>query len=65
MRVLLFALPLLLAACGSIDTSPGASGVPDMPFGRPGNERGSQSTTGAITLDRELPPGDPRRSMWH
>jgi len=54
-------LLLLLGACGAVDTSPGASGVPDMPFGQPGWERGSQSTSGAITLNRELAPGDPRR----
>jgi len=57
----LLPLLLLLGACGAVDTSRGASGVPDMPFGQPGFERGSQSTTGAVTLDRELPPGDPRR----
>lgn len=54
-------LLLLLGACGAVDTSRGASGVPDMPFGQPGFERGSQSTSGSITLNRELTPNDPRR----
>jgi hypothetical protein len=53
---------LLLAACGAVDTSPGVSGVPDIPFGRPGFERGSQTIGGQTILDRELPPGDPRRN---
>lgn len=61
MRLFPLGLLLLLGACGGVDTSPGASGVPDMPFGRPGFERGFQSTTGGVTLDRELAPNDPRR----
>lgn len=54
-------LLLLLAGCGAVDSSPGASGVPDMPFGEPGFQRGFQSTSGRITLDRELAPQDRRQ----
>jgi len=61
MRLSPLGLLLLLGACGSVNTAPGASGVPDMPFGQPGFERGFQSTSGNITLDRELTPNDPRR----
>ncbi len=61
MRAFPLGLVFLLGACGAVDTSPGSSGVPDMPFGRPGFERGSQSTSGAVTLNRELTPNDPRR----
>ncbi|UPY36885.1 hypothetical protein [Sediminicoccus sp. KRV36] len=61
MRLTLLGLAVLLGACGSVDTSPGSSGVPDMPFGQPGFERGFQSTTGGLTLNRELTPNDPRR----
>lgn len=61
MRLFPLGLVLLLGACDSVDTSRGASGVPDMPFGQPGFERGFQSTTGGLTLDRELTPNDPRR----
>jgi hypothetical protein len=61
MRIYPLGLVLLLGACGAVDTSPGSSGVPDMPFGRPGFERGFQSTSGTVTLDRELTPNDPRR----
>ena len=53
-------LLLLLSACGAVDTSAGASGVPDMPFGQAGFERGSQSISGGTTLNREAPPVDPR-----
>lgn len=56
-----FLLLLLLGACGTVDTSRGSSGVPDMPFGQPGFERGFQSTSGSVTLNRELTPNDPRR----
>lgn len=55
------AMMLLLAACGSVNTAPGASGVPDIPFGQLGFERGFESTSGTITLNRELTPNDPRR----
>lgn len=61
MRLLPLALPLLLGACANVDTSPGSSGVPDMPFGTPSFQRGYQTTGGAILLDREMTPSDPRR----
>ena len=61
MRLLPLGLLILLSACSAVDTSPGSSGVPDMPFGQPGFQRGFQSTTGGLTLDRELTPNDPRR----
>ena len=64
MRVLTFGLLLMLGACSGLDTSSGASGFPDMPFGQPGFQRGSQSTSGQTTLNRELPPNDPRRFAW-
>lgn len=60
-RLFPLGLALLLGACGSVDSSPGSSGVPDMPFGQPGFERGFQSTSGSVTLDRELTTNDPRR----
>lgn len=61
MRVLPLGLMLLLGACANVDTSPGSSGVPDMPFGPASFQRGYQTTSGQIVLDRELTPGDPRR----
>jgi hypothetical protein len=61
MRLFPLGLLLFVGACGAVDTSPGASGVPDMPFGQPGFQRGYQSATGGLTLDRELTPNDPRR----
>lgn len=61
MRLYPLGLVLLLGGCGSVDTSRGASGVPDMPFGQAGFERGFQSTSGSVTLNRELTPNDPRR----
>ncbi|MBX9752098.1 MAG: hypothetical protein K5Q68_21095 [Roseococcus sp.] len=61
MRVFPLGLLLLLGACGSVDTSPGSSGVPDMPFGPATFQRGYQTTGGTIVLDRELTPNDPRR----
>ena len=56
MRVLPFGILLLLTACAQLDTSPGASGVPDIPFGQAGFERGSQSISGQTILNRELAP---------
>ena len=61
MRLFPLGLLLLLVACGSVDTSPGSSGVPDMPFGPASFQRGYQTTGGTIVLDRELTPNDPRR----
>ena len=61
MRVLILGCLLLLGACAAVDTSPGASGFPDMTLGQPGFQRGSQSISGQTILNRELPPGDPRR----
>jgi hypothetical protein len=55
MRALTLMLVLALGACDSLDTSPGSSGVPDMPFGQPGFQRGQMSTDGTVTLDRERP----------
>jgi hypothetical protein len=46
---------LLLAGCGAIDSSPGASGFPDISIGTPGFSRGEMRTDGTITLDREVP----------
>lgn len=56
MRALPLMLILALGACDSLDTSPGASGVPDIPIGRPDFVRGQMSTGGTVILDRELPP---------
>lgn len=56
MRVLPFGILLLLAACAQLDTSAGSSGVPDIPFGQPGFERGSQTISGQTILNRELAP---------
>lgn len=51
----------LLAGCGSLDTSQGASGFPDSPITQ-GNQRSGQITTGGqIILNRDLPPDSPRR----
>jgi hypothetical protein len=61
MRLLPLGLLILLGACANVDTSPGSSGVPDMPFGRESFQRGYQTTGGQIVLDRELTPNDPRR----
>lgn len=54
------ALPLMmmllaLGACDSLDTSPGASGVPDTPIGQLNFQRGQITTGGQVILDRELP----------
>ena len=59
MRVgtLLALLLLLLAGCGAIDTSPGASGFADTNLGSAGRSTGVVTTDGRIILDRELPPG--------
>lgn len=46
---------LLLAGCGAIDSSPGASGFPDITIGTPGFSRGEMRTDGTITMDREVP----------
>lgn len=56
MRFLALSSLLLLGACASLDTSPGASGVPDTPMGRPGFERGQITTGGQVILNRELFP---------
>lgn len=61
MRRSAIGLLLLLGACANLDTSPGSSGVPDMPFGPLDFQRGYQTTSGQIVLDRELTPNDPRR----
>jgi hypothetical protein len=55
MRALPLMLVLALGACGQLDTSPGSSGVPDIPIGRPDFVRGSMTTSGTVVLDRELP----------
>ena len=55
MRALPLLLILALGACDSLDTSPGASGVPDIPVGPLNFQRGSMTTSGTVTLDRELP----------
>jgi hypothetical protein len=55
-RILPLMLVLALGACGQLDTSPGSSGVPDIPIGRPDFVRGQMTTGGTVTLDRELPP---------
>ncbi|MDB5375896.1 MAG: hypothetical protein JWR00_342 [Rubritepida sp.] len=55
MRCLPLMLVLALGACDSLDTSPGSSGVPDIPMGRPDFVRGSMSTSGQIIMNRELP----------
>ncbi|MCW8085902.1 hypothetical protein [Sabulicella glaciei] len=57
MRVLPLLLPLLLAACGGLDTRPGASGFPDTPYGRVGDRMGQITTDGTLILNRELVPG--------
>ena len=63
MRYLML-LPLLLcAACGELDTSAGASGFADSNIGEPGRRTGQITTDGRIILNRELPPGSPRR-VW-
>ncbi len=55
MRALPLMLVLALAACASLDTSPGASGVPDIPIGPMNFQRGSMTTGGQVILNRELP----------
>lgn len=58
MRHALLLLPLLvLAGCGALDTSPGASGFADTSTGRAGRTSGVITTGGQIVLDREQPPG--------
>ena len=56
MRALPLMLLLALGACGELDTSPGASGVPDTPIGPMNFTRGQITTGGQVILDRELPP---------
>ena len=56
MRLLPLACLLLLGACSAVDTSPGASGVPDTPIGQPGFVRGEITTGGQVILNRELFP---------
>lgn len=56
MRALALSCLLLCAACASLDTSPGASGVPDTPIGQPGFQRGQITTGGQVILNRELFP---------
>ena len=56
LRALPFLLVLALGACGALDTSPGASGVPDTPIGSLSFPRGQITTGGQVILDRELPP---------
>ncbi|WP_424810616.1 hypothetical protein [Roseococcus sp. YIM B11640] len=60
MRILPLALLLALGACAGLDTSPGASGVPDIPIGPQNFTRGQITTGGQVILNRELPPGSPR-----
>ncbi len=55
MRTLPLILTLALGACGALDTSPGASGVPDTPVGQLNFQRGQITTGGQIILNRELP----------
>ncbi|TCH98987.1 hypothetical protein EJV46_10575 [Roseococcus sp. SYP-B2431] len=55
-RVLSLTLALALGACGQLDTSPGASGVPDTPIGPMNFTRGQITTGGQVILDRELVP---------
>jgi hypothetical protein len=55
MRALPLMLILALGACDSLDTSPGSSGVPDIPIGQLNFVRGSMTTSGTVTMDRELP----------
>lgn len=54
MRALL--LLTLLAGCGALDTSTGASGFADTGLGDAGRSTGVITTDGRIVLDRELPP---------
>jgi hypothetical protein len=46
---------LVLAGCSAIDSSPGASGFPDLTIGNPGFTRGEMRMDGTIILDREVP----------
>lgn len=55
-RFLPLAFLLALGACDALDTSPGASGVPDTPIGPMNFQRGQITTGGQVILDRELPP---------
>lgn len=56
MRKLALISLMFLGACAQLDTSPGASGVPDIPLGPAGFRQGSMSTSGTVTLNREVPP---------
>lgn len=53
-------LALALAACGDLDTSPGASGFPDTAIGSTGRYVGQITTGGQMILNRELVPNSPR-----
>lgn len=55
MRALPLMLVLALGACDSLDTSPGSSGVPDIPIGQLNFQRGQMTTSGTVILNRELP----------
>ena len=55
MRALPLMLVLALGACGQLDTSPGASGVPDIPIGELNFQRGQMTTSGQVIMNRELP----------
>jgi hypothetical protein len=55
-RALFLTLALALGACDQLDTSPGASGVPDTAIGPMNFTRGQITTGGQVILDRELTP---------
>lgn len=55
LRILPLTILLALGACDSLDTSPGSSGVPDIPIGQLNFQRGQMSTSGQIIMNRELP----------
>jgi len=55
-QILSLTLVIALGACAQLDTSPGASGVPDTPFGQLNFQRGQVTTGGQVILDRELAP---------
>ncbi|MBY0335885.1 MAG: hypothetical protein K2X11_04685 [Acetobacteraceae bacterium] len=57
MKPAVLAALLTLAGCGAVDTSRGASGFPDAPWGQPGFRTGVMNTDGTITLNRERPSG--------